>query len=93
MAWTAGAYQGRGQDTHSSPRERRLTVDDQLGFSELLEGMSSQNKGGAAMKVFFQVLLIVGLLGIACCNLAGRQWKEFILAILFAIGNVTIFCW
>jgi hypothetical protein len=55
--------------------------------------MNGQNERDASMKLCFQILLIAALIGLACCNLAARQWKEFILAILFAIGNVIIFCW
>ena len=39
MAGSAGAYQSSNQDTHSSPKERRLTVSNQIGFSELLQGI------------------------------------------------------
>ena len=44
MAGTSGIYQGCYQSTHPNPKERRLSVDDQLGFSELLQGILGSEK-------------------------------------------------
>jgi len=43
------------------------------------------------MRIFFAVLLVIGLLGIAVSDLISKDYKAFVLASLFAITTVLIF--
>jgi len=43
------------------------------------------------LRLFFAVLLIVGLLGITVCDFKRGDFKTAILGMLFAIGNIIIF--
>lgn len=39
----------------------------------------------------FAVMLVVSLVGIALCDCYAKEWKTFILGLLFAAANILIF--
>ena len=43
------------------------------------------------MRVLFACMLCVSLLGIAWCDFASKDYKTFVLGLLFAAANVLIF--
>lgn len=43
------------------------------------------------IRLIFAVLLVVSLLGIALCDWLGRDYKTFVLGLLFAAANILIF--
>ena len=43
------------------------------------------------VRAIFAICFSVGLVGIAFCALATRDWKIFILGVLYGIANVIIF--
>jgi len=43
------------------------------------------------MRLFFAVVLVIGLLGIAVSDFLSKDYKAFVLASLFAITTVLIF--
>lgn len=43
------------------------------------------------VKLIFQIMLIVAMLGLGVISLLDHRWKEFGLGILYAIANTIIF--
>lgn len=43
------------------------------------------------MRNIFAVLLIVSLVGLGTCDLLNKEYKTFVLGMLFATANIIIF--
>ena len=45
------------------------------------------------LRLIFVCCLIVSLFGIAFCDAVRKDWKTFVLGVLFATANIVIFGW